>query len=128
MDTSTGTVQEAALLVECRDQAEIDYYWNELTRGGDPAAKRCGWLKDEFGVSWQIVPRELGQMMSDPDPARGGRVVEAVMPLTKLDIAPLREAYGREVTLVGGTPVPAGQGVGLPVKGAPYAGKRQTEN
>ncbi len=95
MATSTGTVQEAALLVECRDQAEIDYYWNELTRGGDPAAQRCGWLKDEFGVSWQIVPRELGQMMSDPDPARVGRVVEAFMPMTKLDIATLREAYGR---------------------------------
>jgi predicted 3-demethylubiquinone-9 3-methyltransferase (glyoxalase superfamily) len=77
--------------VDCADQAEVDYYWNGLTAdGGKPS--RCGWLKDRFGVSWQIVPRALGELMSDPDPAKRERVNRAMLAMDKLDVAGLEAA------------------------------------
>ena len=80
-----------SLMVNCADQAEVDRIWNALCEGGAP--ERCGWLKDRYGVSWQIVPTALGEMMKDKDRARAGRVAEAMLRMVKLDVAGLRRAY-----------------------------------
>lgn len=82
-----------SLQVPCDSQEEIDYFWDKLGNGGDPAAQVCGWLKDKYGVSWQIFPRELQEMLLDPDRARAGRALAAIMPMKKLDLAALRQAY-----------------------------------
>jgi predicted 3-demethylubiquinone-9 3-methyltransferase (glyoxalase superfamily) len=83
------TFNEAlSFVVECQTQAEIDYYWNKLTEGG--AESRCGWLKDQFGISWQIIPVALGKLMSNPEKA--GRVMQQIMKMNKLDIATLEQA------------------------------------
>lgn len=76
--------------VNCQDQDELDHYWNGLLEGGEPS--QCGWLTDKFGVSWQIVPTRLGELMSDPDPERAGRVMQAMLKMIKLDIAGLEAA------------------------------------
>jgi predicted 3-demethylubiquinone-9 3-methyltransferase (glyoxalase superfamily) len=76
----------------CEDQAEVDYYWEKLGAGGDPSAQACGWLKDRFGVSWQVVPKELTKLLADPDKRRSDRVFEAMLKMQKLDIAELRRA------------------------------------
>jgi predicted 3-demethylubiquinone-9 3-methyltransferase (glyoxalase superfamily) len=81
-----------SLLVNCDDQAEIDRYWNALLEGG--SAEQCGWLKDRYGVSWQISATALGPMMADPDRARARRVAEAMLKMVKLDLAALEKAYG----------------------------------
>jgi predicted 3-demethylubiquinone-9 3-methyltransferase (glyoxalase superfamily) len=80
-----------SFVVNCDTQAEIDRYWNALLDGGK--AEQCGWLKDRFGLSWQIVPTVLGTLMGDPDPAKGKRAAEAMMKMVKLDIAALQAAY-----------------------------------
>lgn len=86
------TLNEAfSFVVHCADQDEVDHYWNRLLDGC--SAQACGWLKDKFGLSWQIVPEEFLTMITDPDPARVGRVMGAMMQMIKLDIAKLREAY-----------------------------------
>jgi predicted 3-demethylubiquinone-9 3-methyltransferase (glyoxalase superfamily) len=77
--------------IPCADQDEVDYYWTRLTEGGQEVA--CGWLKDKYGVSWQVVPAVLATMMSDPDPARAFRVTKAMLSMTKFDIAALEKAY-----------------------------------
>lgn len=82
-----------SLQVPCDSQEEIDYYWDKLGNGGDPAAQVCGWLKDKYGVSWQIFPRELQAMLLDPDRERAGRAMAAIMTMKKLDLAGLRKAY-----------------------------------
>jgi predicted 3-demethylubiquinone-9 3-methyltransferase (glyoxalase superfamily) len=79
--------------VNCDTQAEVDYYWEKLSAGGDVKAQQCGWLKDRYGASWQIVPRVLVEMVMDPDPAKSGRVTEAMLQMKKLDIAELKRAY-----------------------------------
>jgi predicted 3-demethylubiquinone-9 3-methyltransferase (glyoxalase superfamily) len=79
-----------SFVVNCDDQAELDRYWNALLEGG--SAEACGWLKDRYGVSWQICPTELGEMMTDPDRDRARRVAEAMMKMVKLDLAVLRAA------------------------------------
>lgn len=79
-----------SLSVTCDSQAEVDHFWNELTQGGSPG--RCGWLKDKFGLSWQIVPTVLGQLMSGGDAASSGRVMKAFMQMSKFDIAALEKA------------------------------------
>src|SRR5262245_1790640 len=73
-------------------QEELDTLWSKLTADGG-APGRCGWLKDRFGLSWQIVPNDLGRMLSDPDPKKGGAVMQALMPMNKIDIAALKRAY-----------------------------------
>lgn len=82
-----------SLQVPCDSQEEIDYYWDKLGNGGDPAAQVCGWLKDKYGVSWQIFPRELQTMLLDPDRERAGRAMAAIMTMKKLDLAALRKAF-----------------------------------
>ena len=82
-----------SLQVDCDTQEEVDYYWNALSEGGDPKAQQCGWLKDKFGVSWQVVPRVLTRMMKDGDQGKADRVMEAMLPMKKIDIAALERAY-----------------------------------
>ncbi len=79
-----------SLSIDCNDQAEVDFFWERLTQGGEPS--RCGWLKDRYGLSWQVVPRVLLQLLSDPDPAKQKRVTLAMMQMAKLDIAQLEAA------------------------------------
>lgn len=78
----------------CADQDEIDYYWNSLTEGGEPGP--CGWLKDRFGVSWQVVPAALIEMISDSDPRKASRATAAMMSMGKFDLAALEKAYAGE--------------------------------
>lgn len=88
------TFNEAvSLIVPCASQQEIDRYWEELSEGGDPGAQQCGWLKDRFGVSWQVVPAVLYDMLQDRDPERVGRVTRAFLRMKKLDLAELERAY-----------------------------------
>jgi predicted 3-demethylubiquinone-9 3-methyltransferase (glyoxalase superfamily) len=79
--------------VDCETQEEVDYYWDRLSEGGDEKAQQCGWVKDKYGLSWQVVPRVLIEMMSDPDPARSGRAMTAMLQMKKIDIAGLKRAY-----------------------------------
>ncbi len=83
--------QGISLYVKCETQAEIDVLWEKLSEGGEK--QPCGWLKDKFGVSWQIAPAVLDDTMTDPDPARVSRVMVAVLRMQKFDIAELRKAY-----------------------------------
>lgn len=80
-----------SFVVDCETQAEVDHYWDALCAGGEP--QRCGWLKDRFGLSWQIVPRQLRDYLGDPDPARAGRVMAAMMTMSRIDIEGLRRAH-----------------------------------
>ena len=81
--------------VYCDTQDELDHYWNKLSEGGDPKAQQCGWLKDKFGVSWQVVPAMLGQLLSGPDPVKTEKVMKALLQMKKLDIQGLRQAAER---------------------------------
>jgi predicted 3-demethylubiquinone-9 3-methyltransferase (glyoxalase superfamily) len=87
------TFNEAiSLYVNCADQAEVDELWERLTAdGGQPG--QCGWLKDRYGVSWQIIPTALPELMGDPDPEKSGRVVQAMLGMQKLDVQGLRDAH-----------------------------------
>jgi predicted 3-demethylubiquinone-9 3-methyltransferase (glyoxalase superfamily) len=80
--------------IMCETQGEIDSYWKKLTAGGEEGP--CGWLKDKFGLSWQVVPSAIPKMVADADPAKAGRVVEAIMTMKKLDVATLERAYAGE--------------------------------
>src|SRR5262249_20698453 len=83
--------EAVSFFVECKDQAEVDMFWDKLTAdGGTPS--QCGWLKDKFGLSWQIVPARLMQLMHDPDAAKATRVTQAMMKMTKIDVATLEKA------------------------------------
>ena len=80
--------------VPCKTQEEVDYYWESLSEGGDPKAQQCGWLKDKFGVSWQVVPSALGEMLGDPKSGNPEKVMEALLKMEgKLDIKTLEQAY-----------------------------------
>jgi predicted 3-demethylubiquinone-9 3-methyltransferase (glyoxalase superfamily) len=79
-----------SFFVSCQTQAEVDDLWEKLSAGGEKS--RCGWLKDKFGVSWQIIPSVLGELLGDKDPAKSRRVLEAMLKMTKLDIEALRQA------------------------------------
>ncbi len=79
--------------IDCETQAEVDYYWEKLSVGGDPQAQQCGWLKDKFGVSWQVIPSILPALLSDPDSVKSQRAFQAMMQMKKLDIAAMRKAF-----------------------------------
>lgn len=85
--------EAVSFIVNCETQDEIDYYWNKLTEGGDEKAQMCGWLKDKFGLSWQIVPVQLAEMMTDADKEKAGRVMKAMLQMHKLDLPALQKAY-----------------------------------
>ena len=85
-----------SFVVNCQTQAEIDYFWRKLSAGGE--AVQCGWLKDKFGVSWQIVPAVLGELLNDKDPAKSQRVMKALLNMVKLDISKLKEAARQRST------------------------------
>jgi predicted 3-demethylubiquinone-9 3-methyltransferase (glyoxalase superfamily) len=80
-----------SFVVTCEDQAEVDHYWEHLTDGGQEV--QCGWLTDKYGVSWQIVPKALDEMLADPEPEKADRVMQAMLKMVKLDIAELQKAY-----------------------------------
>jgi predicted 3-demethylubiquinone-9 3-methyltransferase (glyoxalase superfamily) len=85
------TFDEAiSLAINCKDQDEIDYYWTKLTEGGEES--QCGWLKDRYGLSWQVVPEGMEELMLDPDPGRATRAMKAMLGMKKLDVAALRAA------------------------------------
>ena len=84
-----------SFLVPCETQAEIDYYWEKLS--ADPKAEQCGWLKDKFGLSWQIWPTAIGEMMKNGTPEQIDRITQAFLPMKKFDLATLQKAYeGKE--------------------------------
>jgi predicted 3-demethylubiquinone-9 3-methyltransferase (glyoxalase superfamily) len=82
-----------SFVVNCQTQEEVDRYWQKLSAGGSEI--QCGWLKDKFGLAWQIVPTVLPKLLGDPDPEKSGRVMQAMMTMTKLDIDALEQAYGK---------------------------------
>ena len=81
--------------VECETQGEVDHYWSKLSEGGDPNAQQCGWLKDKYGFSWQIIPKALPELLNDPDKEKSARVMQAMLKMKKIDINGLKEAYER---------------------------------
>ena len=84
--------EAVSFIINCDTQAELDYYWDHLTAGGDPNAQQCGWLKDKYGLSWQVVPASMTALMADPDTAKVDRVMEATLQMKKIDIAALERA------------------------------------
>ncbi|WP_242107960.1 VOC family protein [Luteimonas aquatica] len=86
--------EAVSFVVNCETQAEVDRYWDRLSAGGDERAQQCGWLKDRFGLSWQIVPRQVGELLSDPDVEKGRRAMAAILRMKKIDIAALERAAG----------------------------------
>ncbi len=87
--------ESVSFVVDCEDQEEVDYYWNALTTNGG-AESECGWCKDKYGLSWQIVPKQLGILTSDPDKEKANRVVQAMLKMKKLIVADLQKAYDGE--------------------------------
>jgi predicted 3-demethylubiquinone-9 3-methyltransferase (glyoxalase superfamily) len=83
-----------SLVVHCKSQDEVDYYWERLSAGADPRAQQCGWLKDRFGLSWQVVPDRAIELMSDPDPEKGRRAMAAILKMKKIDLAEVQRAAG----------------------------------
>ncbi len=83
--------EAVSLFVDCEDQNEVDDLWAKLTAGGEES--RCGWLKDKYGLSWQIIPRFLSDALADPDSAKAGRVMQAMLTMAKIDVAALKRAY-----------------------------------
>jgi len=83
--------EAVSFYVECEDQEEVDYFWGKLS--AVPESEQCGWLKDKYGLSWQIVPTALGQLLGDPDAAKSQRVMDAMLKMDKIEIAGLRSAY-----------------------------------
>jgi len=83
-----------SFVINCETQEEVDYYWSRLAEGGEES--RCGWVRDRFGLWWQVVPTLLGKLMSDPNPEKAQRVMEAMLQMAKIDIEPLQRAYEGE--------------------------------
>jgi predicted 3-demethylubiquinone-9 3-methyltransferase (glyoxalase superfamily) len=91
--------EAVSLQVNCETQEEIDYYWEKLSAGGDPKAQQCGWLKDRYGLSWQVVPANMDELFTKEKSAGAQRVMEAMLRMKKIDIAELRRAYDGRVTV-----------------------------
>lgn len=79
--------------IHCETQEEVDFYWEKLSEGGDPAAQQCGWLKDKFGASWQVVPAILVELLKDRDPEKSRRTTESMLKMKKIEIAELQRAH-----------------------------------
>lgn len=86
--------EAVSMYVSCEDQEEVDYFWNKLSEGGSEG--RCGWLKDKYGLSWQIIPKQFGEMMADPDPVKSKRVMDAMLKMNKLILKDLESARDQE--------------------------------
>lgn len=86
--------EAVSFYVECADQEEVDYFWEKFS--AVPESEQCGWLKDKYGLSWQIIPKQLGELMSDHDKAKAGRVMDAMLQMKKIDIKKLEDAYRGE--------------------------------
>ena len=85
-----------SFLVNCDTQEEVNYYWEKLSEGGDKKAQQCRWLKDKYGLSWQIVPYVLGELLQGKDSLKSERVMKALLQMKKIDIRKLKEAYGQK--------------------------------
>ena len=85
--------ESVSFIINCETQEEVDYYWEKLKAGSDPEALQCGWLKDKYGLSWQIVPVIMNELLGDPNSERSQRAMEAMMHMKKLDIDGLQKAY-----------------------------------
>jgi predicted 3-demethylubiquinone-9 3-methyltransferase (glyoxalase superfamily) len=85
--------ESVSIIVECTDQAEVDYYWEKLSEGGDPTAQQCGWLKDRYGLSWQVIPEGMEEMWKSPDTEKVERAFAAMMEMKKLDLGALQRAF-----------------------------------
>ena len=85
--------EAVSLQIDCANQEEVDYFWERLSAGGDPHAQQCGWVKDKYGLSWQIVPNDLPKMLVDPDASKSQRAFQAMLGMKKLDIAELQRAF-----------------------------------
>ena len=83
-----------SMFVSCQTQEEVDELWRKLSEGGSEG--RCGWLKDRYGLSWQVIPQALGELMADPDPTKSQRVMQAMLQMTRIDIAKLKQAHSGE--------------------------------
>ena len=94
-----GFTDAVSFVIPCETQADVDRYWDALVTGGEEG--QCGWLRDQFGVSWQVVPNELGAVLGDPDQAKAGRAMQAMLGMKKLDIAALRRARDGETARTG---------------------------
>jgi len=94
-----GFSEAISFAIDCADQAEVDRYWDALTAGGGQPGP-CGWLKDRFGVSWQVVPRRLGELLGGDDPAASERAMQAMLQMSKLDVPSLEAAYRGEEAAV----------------------------
>lgn len=88
--------EAVSFVVSCESQADVDFYWAKLSEGGDPKAQQCGWLKDKFGLSWQIVPTALSRLLGDKDAKKSQRVMEAMLQMKKIDISKLQQAYDQK--------------------------------
>ena len=87
--------EAVSMYVNCEDQAEVDFFWNALTADGGEESM-CGWLKDKYGLSWQIIPKQLGELMGDPNPEKSQRVTQAMLQMHKIDIRALKQAYDQK--------------------------------
>jgi len=90
--------EAVSFIIPCKDQKEIDFYWDKLSQGGDPKAQQCGWLKDKYGVSWQVIPATMDEIIGDPNSEKSQRAMEAMLKMKKIDIATLERAYAEEPT------------------------------
>ncbi len=88
--------EAVSFVVHCKTQKEVDYYWEKLSEGGDERAQQCGWLKDKYGVSWQIVPEVLSKLVGDPNSEKSQRAMIAMLQMKKIDIEKLQRAYKGE--------------------------------
>lgn len=87
--------EAVSFVIDCADQEEVDYYWEKLTVDGGEESQ-CGWLKDKYGLSWQIVPKQLGELIGDKDPVKAKRVMEAMLKMKKIDINVIQQAHDQE--------------------------------
>jgi len=83
--------ESVSFYVECADQAEVDYFWGKLS--AVPESEQCGWVKDKFGLSWQIIPKRMGELLSDPDQEKSGRALQAMLQMKKIDVQKLEDAF-----------------------------------